>query len=124
MGEMQSCEQCGAPAPFRACTSDDAALERVLLGNRVDLMRCGNCGALWCVGAYRSGVRARAWVLWTHAPRDWQRAYDLDDGVSLARWHARQVKAQGCSLPHPCGRGTCRFGQRAAVRGGDLEAGN
>jgi hypothetical protein len=83
-----------------------------MFGNRVDLMMCVACGALWCFAAHGGEARSPVGVCWAYDARDWQRAYDVDDGVSLSRWHLRQVREATRGVPHPCGRRACRFRQR------------
>ncbi len=112
----EGCPICGAPAPIRHCLDGSSGLRRVLFGNRVDLMMCLACGALWCFASHGEDVRQPVGIRWTHDPRDWQRAYDLDDGVALSRWHRRQVRDLSREAAHPCGRRACRFTRRLRAR--------
>jgi hypothetical protein len=112
MPEQEACPLCGAPLPLRHCLDGNSGLRRLMFGNHVDLMICGRCGALWCFASHRGEARSPVGVRWTYAPRDWQRAYDVDDGASLNRWHLRQVREACRTLPHPCGRRVCRFRRR------------
>lgn len=112
MPQQEACPLCGAPSPIRHCLGGSAGLRRVMFGNRVDLMMCVACGALWCFASHGGDARSPVGVCWTYDARDWQRAYDVDDGVSLSRWHLRQVREATRGVPHPCGRRACRFRQR------------
>lgn len=89
-----SCSLCGAPGRQVVQVSGQGGeYRRVLLGNQVLLLACGGCGALWCAaGQAHDPARLEA-VPWDHAVRDWQKAYDLDDGLSLRLWHQRQKRA-------------------------------
>lgn len=66
-------------------------LRPVLLGNRVQLLACPKCGVLWCCSRHGDPSHAIARVLWEGTAGDWKEAYDLDDGISLNRWHLDQV---------------------------------
>ena len=111
-----SCPTCGSPAPVRHCLEGSSGLRRVMFGNRSDLMMCLACGTLWCFASHGEDVHQPVGVLWPHDARDWQRVYDLDDGVSLSRWHRGQVRRLSRATPPPCGRRVCRFNQRARSR--------
>jgi len=112
MPSEEGCPSCGAPAPVRHCLDGSSGLRRVLFGNRVDLMMCLTCGALWCFASHGEDVRSPVGIRWTLDARDWQRVYDLDDGVSLSRWHRKQVRGFSRGVQPPCGRRVCRFSQR------------
>lgn len=86
------CAACEAPAATRRGREVPGGFRRVLLGNLVDLLQCPSCGALWCFGLHGSPGDPGIGIRWTYGARDWQRAYDVDDGVSLARWYRRQVR--------------------------------
>ncbi len=114
MPEESLCSVCGEPQRKVAhCSEPRLGLKPCLLGNRVDLLCCSGCGSLWCYANHGDQTAAPAGLIWPYSVADWQRAYDLDDGVSLRRWHLRNIREKSRYLEHPCGRKTCRFLSRS-----------
>jgi hypothetical protein len=95
--------------------SGGAALRRELLGNQVELFTCPDCGTRWCCAINRGEPAHAAGVVWPHSAGDWQKVYDLDDGVSLRRWFVREIR-QAVKSGRPCGQRACRFGLRRRAR--------
>lgn len=107
------CSICGEPQRRVAhCVEPRTGLKAHLLGNRVELLRCDGCGALWCYASHGEEASAPAGLLWPYSVADWQRAYDLDDGISLRRWHLKSLRDLSRTVAHPCGRRICRFRSR------------
>lgn len=104
------CDVCGIPdRKVGHCVEGKAGLQIHLLGNRVELLRCAGCGSLWCYASHGEDASTPAGLHWPYTTADWQRAYDLDDGVSLRRWHFRNMKENSLTVDHPCGRRVCKF---------------
>jgi hypothetical protein len=100
---------------LRHCVENRAGLKPLLLGNRVELLGCLECDALWCYASHGEGVSEPAGLIWPYAVVDWQKAYDLDDGISLRQWHLRNMKQSSRHIDHPCGRKVCRFRSRGTL---------
>lgn len=94
MATKETCETCRGPecADGRGEGGRDRDLTAVLLGNQVRLLRCPACAQLWCYSGQSPGARVPKGVVWPYTLSDWQRVYDLDDGISLRRWHRKRVK--------------------------------
>jgi len=113
MSTKSPCQTCGAPqGTLRHCVEPRAGLKPLLLGNHVELLKCLYCGVLWCYASHGEGVSAPAGLRWPYTSTDWQKAYDLDDGASLRRWHFKNLKEASAHVDHPCGRRICRFRSR------------
>lgn len=113
MEQRDACGVCGIPERrVGHCAEGRSGLKVHLLGNRVELLRCEACGGLWCYASHGEDVTSPAGLHWPFTTADWQRAYDLDDGVSLRRWHLRNLKEGSLGIAHPCGRRVCRFRAR------------
>lgn len=81
-----------------------ADLRVVLMGNFVSLLERKSDGSLWC-GA-RQGTPAPFYVPWPHSRDEWQRLYDLDDGLTLRHWHYHRLVLEqhgdpDCMPEHP-----------------------
>jgi hypothetical protein len=110
MAGVLSCEACGgASRRIWHCREDFGPLRQVLLGNKVELLACPACGSLWCYAHLGDEPAQPVAIPWKYGAEDWQKTYDLDDGVSLKKWFRRQVRAISLVVDHPCGRQVCRF---------------
>ena len=119
MAEAKSCGVCGAPGlRIRHCATGLGDLRRRLLGNQVELLACPACGALWCGAVQPEDPGHPAGVAWPHSLSDWQKVYDLDDGVSLRRWYRKEMRALAGATRPPCRRRRCRFQVRVEKRHG------
>lgn len=104
-----ACKVCGGPKRMVGhCVEGREGLTAKLLGNRVELLKCRHCGALWCYASHGEAGKP-AGIMWPHTESEWTKTYDLDDGVSLKRWHLDRIGREVRHGPHPCGRRICRF---------------
>jgi hypothetical protein len=73
---------------------------------------CLDCKALWCFASHGRSNEAVYGLSWPYSALDWQRSYDLDDGVSLARWHLKNFRQTSGQADHPCGLRVCGLSAR------------
>ncbi len=94
-----TCSHCQAPDRQLYGPGPQPALELVRRGNWIDLERCPQCGALWCLSPYEPYAAFVYLARWERPAEDWARAHDLDDGRTLLRWHATYIRAHWLALP-------------------------
>lgn len=96
---MTACAHCHAPDRVLYGPGFRPALSDVEVGNWIILCVCATCGALWCASLYEPYAAFEYLVRWTRGASDWRRVHDLDDGRSLLRWHATEIRGNWLTLP-------------------------
>ncbi|MBL8057679.1 MAG: hypothetical protein JNK29_13330 [Anaerolineales bacterium] len=63
--------------------------------------RCSACGALWSASLYEPYAAFEYVARWEASEAEWLEQHAADDGRSLLRWHAAQVRDHWEALPAP-----------------------
>lgn len=74
-------------------------LTPLALGAWINLERCEQCGAIWCISPYEPYAAFEYGVLWEHGPDKWRELHEADGGRTLLRWHAAAIAAGWVLLP-------------------------
>ena len=92
MNTERTCFRCRVPERLLWAPVDyQPKLERLRIGNYMALEKCPVCQSLWIFVPWEPYASYPYLVRWEHTQEEWQRLHDLDNGVTLHKWHAAMI---------------------------------